>query len=76
MSLKGEIEKVKSLAHNIYGDASFAPHLIFRPEHHYQKYDGQRHHCLYHDMHTGNWWWEVQVCTNVVIIITYVKIIL
>ena len=46
----------------LYGDAAFAPHLIFRPERHYEKF-GTRRHRLYHDMHTGNWWWEIQVCT-------------
>lgn len=45
----------------LYGDAAFAPHLIFQPECHYEILGNQ--HCqLYHDMHTGDWWWEVQVC--------------
>ena len=45
----------------LYGDATFAPHLIFQPEHHYEILGDQRHR-VYHDMHTGDWWWEVQVC--------------
>ncbi|KAF8715292.1 hypothetical protein AX14_012641 [Amanita brunnescens Koide BX004] len=43
----------------LYGDAAFAPHLIFRPERHYEKF-GTRRCRLYHDMHTADWWWEIQ----------------
>ena len=45
----------------LYGDGAFVPHLIFRPECHYEKVGA--HRCrIYHDMHTSNWWWEIQVC--------------
>ena len=50
----------------LYGDASFALHLIFRPEHHYEILGNGHHHRLYHDMYTGDWWWEVQVHTLVI----------
>ena len=48
----------------LYGDAAFAEHLIFRPEHHYEV-SGTWCRRLYHDMHTSDWWWEVQVCAMV-----------
>ena len=44
----------------LYGDAAFTSHLIFRPKHHYEVSGTQRNR-LYHDMHTGDWWWQVQV---------------
>lgn len=43
----------------LYGDATFAPHLIFVPECHYD--DNDRTTRLFHDMHTGRWWWDTQV---------------
>ncbi|EMD30775.1 hypothetical protein CERSUDRAFT_60838 [Gelatoporia subvermispora B] len=42
----------------LYGDAEFAQHLIFRPERHYT--DAAKTNRIYHDMHTGKWWWNVQ----------------
>ena len=50
------ISSIKAL----YGDAAFAAHLIFRPEHHYEV-SGDQCCRLYHNMHTGDWWWEAQV---------------
>lgn len=43
----------------LYGDAEFARYLVFAPERHYM--DADKTMRLYHDMHTGKWWWEVQV---------------
>jgi hypothetical protein len=43
----------------LYGSAEFASHIIFRPERHYDRGNGHERH--YHDMHTGDWWWEMQV---------------
>lgn len=44
----------------LYGDPQFTGILVFMPERHYADPDmGVR---LYHDMHTGKWWWETQVC--------------
>ena len=42
------------------GDPTFAEHLIFPPERHYVDQDMTIR--LYHDMHTGKWWWDTQVC--------------
>lgn len=44
----------------LYGDPDFAPYLVFAPERHYV--DEKRTTRLYHDMHTGDWWWSTQVC--------------
>lgn len=50
------IECVKSL----YGDPDFTKYLTFALERHYADADETVH--LFHDMHTGKWWWEMQVC--------------
>lgn len=46
--------------HALYGNPEFAPILVFAPEHHYA--DADKTTQLFHDMHTGKWWWETQVC--------------
>jgi hypothetical protein len=43
----------------LYGSAEFAPHMAYRPERHYDRENGHERH--YHDMQTGDWWWEMQV---------------
>lgn len=49
----------------LYGDPVFARYLIHKPERHFTRpgtpTDERRR--VYHDMHTGNWWWEIQVNT-------------
>ncbi|KAJ3712985.1 hypothetical protein DFJ43DRAFT_1008331 [Lentinula guzmanii] len=42
----------------LYGDAEFAEYLKFTPERHYT--DSSCNDQLYHDMHTGDWWWSAQ----------------
>ena len=44
----------------LYGDPELAPILVFAPECHYTDMDKTDR--LFHDMHTGKWWWETQVC--------------
>ena len=44
---------------SLLGDPNFAEHLLFSPERHYTDQDMTVR--LYHDMHTGKWWWETQV---------------
>ncbi|KAJ7060041.1 hypothetical protein C8F01DRAFT_1210503 [Mycena amicta] len=39
----------------LFGDTNFAPYLVFRPERHYA--DADKTIRLYHDMHTGRWWY-------------------
>ncbi|KAF9000765.1 hypothetical protein BDQ17DRAFT_1391292 [Cyathus striatus] len=48
------IDCVKALL----GDPNFAPYLVFEPEKHYT--DNTETTRMYHDMHTGRWWWEKQ----------------
>ncbi|THH32704.1 hypothetical protein EUX98_g1491 [Antrodiella citrinella] len=42
----------------LFGDPEFAPHLVFAPEKHFA--DEEHKERLYHDMHTGRWWWATQ----------------
>ncbi|KAM6491449.1 hypothetical protein JOM56_013018 [Amanita muscaria] len=49
------IESISAL----YGEPKFAHHLIHRPERQYKK-DGDKRMRVFHDMHTGDWWWEMQ----------------
>ncbi|KAF8688093.1 hypothetical protein AX14_003511 [Amanita brunnescens Koide BX004] len=44
----------------LYGNPEFAAHLVFKPECHYRHSGGDRVR-VFHDMHTGCWWWEVQM---------------
>ncbi|KAM6493733.1 hypothetical protein JOM56_010094 [Amanita muscaria] len=43
----------------LYGDPKFVHHLINRPERQYKK-EGDHRTRVFHDMHTGDWWWEMQ----------------
>ena len=43
----------------LIGDPDFAPYLVFAPEKHYTNEDKDVR--MYHDMHTGRWWWSTQV---------------
>ncbi|KAF8262703.1 hypothetical protein EI94DRAFT_1601199, partial [Lactarius quietus] len=45
--------------HTLFGDLDFVPHLIFAPEKHYS--NEEKRERVYHDMHTGAWWWKTQV---------------
>ena len=45
----------------IYSKPEFAEHLIHKPERHYTRVEGRRVQ-VFHDMHTGQWWWSIQVC--------------
>ncbi|KAK7031890.1 hypothetical protein R3P38DRAFT_3313820 [Favolaschia claudopus] len=42
----------------LFGDPEFAPDLIFAPERQYA--DADKTVRLFHDLHTGKWWWETQ----------------
>jgi hypothetical protein len=44
---------------SIYSDPAFAQDLIFAPEQHYTDHEQTEH--VYSEMHTGDWWWAVQV---------------
>jgi hypothetical protein len=43
----------------LWGDSEFAPYLFVAPERHY--IDKDQTIRMYHNMHTGKWWWSTQV---------------
>lgn len=43
----------------LWSDPDFVNDLITEPERHYADEDMTVR--LYHDMHTGKWWWAIQV---------------
>ena len=45
---------------SLYGDPELVHDLVFAPERHYT--DTTRTCRVFSEMHTGNWWWLVQVC--------------
>ena len=46
----------------IYVRHDLTPHLKFKPERHYTDTDMTVR--VYGDIHTGKWWWEIQVRVN------------
>ncbi|GLB45659.1 putative protein Coprinopsis cinerea okayama7 130 [Lyophyllum shimeji] len=61
------IECIRALV----GDPDFAPFLVFAPEKHYT--NGEKDIRVYHDMHTGRWWWTTQVRTASTVAIVEIK---
>ncbi|KAG1869020.1 hypothetical protein DFJ58DRAFT_857358 [Suillus subalutaceus] len=47
---------------SLYGDPDFARYLAFVPKRHYADKDETVR--LFHDMHTGKWWWDTQKKLN------------
>jgi Plavaka transposase len=47
----------------LFGDPSFAGRLVLAPERHYQDADHTTQ--VFSEMHTGKWWWSVQVCLHI-----------
>lgn len=43
----------------LFGDPTFAKALVFAPERHYE--DAAHTKQIFSEMHTGKWWWSVQV---------------
>ena len=44
----------------LWGDPEFSEDLILEPERLYADEDMTIR--IFHDMNTGNWWWDTQVC--------------
>ncbi|THH20297.1 hypothetical protein EUX98_g8611 [Antrodiella citrinella] len=42
----------------LYGDPSFAADMVYKPEEHFA--DAEHEVRMYHEMHTGTWWWDTQ----------------
>ncbi|KAI0685649.1 hypothetical protein BC835DRAFT_1455506 [Cytidiella melzeri] len=58
----------------IFGNPDFTPYLVFAPEKHYT--DPEKTRRMYHDMHTGRWWWATQVCDGLVEWLTEVLMVM
>lgn len=58
----------------LYGDPEFSPHLVFIPERHYADEDETVR--VFGDMHTGKWWWEMQVRTILFYFLRFFHVIL
>ncbi|KIJ58277.1 hypothetical protein HYDPIDRAFT_63703, partial [Hydnomerulius pinastri MD-312] len=52
------MRNVEECVHALFGDPDFAKDLVFLPERHYVDEDKTKR--LYHDLHTGKWWWQTQ----------------
>ena len=50
---------IKECVAALYGDPEHTRYLCFAPERHYA--DSDHTIRLYHDLHTGKWWWDMQV---------------
>jgi hypothetical protein len=46
----------------LIGNPEFVNDLVFMPERHYV--DVEKRIRIIDEMHTGDWWWTVQVCFN------------
>ncbi|KIJ60181.1 hypothetical protein HYDPIDRAFT_32447 [Hydnomerulius pinastri MD-312] len=52
------MRNIEECAQALFGDPEFAKDLVFLPERHYADEDQTQR--LYHDLHTGKWWWQTQ----------------
>ncbi|KAI0058289.1 hypothetical protein BV25DRAFT_1919489 [Artomyces pyxidatus] len=43
----------------LYGNPEFSKYMVYAPEKHFT--DKEKTSRVYHEMHTGDWWWRVQV---------------
>ncbi len=48
---------------SLYGDPAFAQKLVHAPVQHYTSADQTCR--IINEMHTGDWWWSIQVCSKV-----------
>jgi hypothetical protein len=48
---------------SIYSDLEYAQDLVVAPECHYVDHKWTKR--IYGEMHTGDWWWAVQVCKSI-----------
>ena len=51
---------VLSCIRGLFGDPTFTHDLVFCPERVYT--NPERTERIYNGIHTGSWWWDVQVC--------------
>ena len=48
----------------LFTDPNLAQYLVTAPEKHFTYGSDERKICMYHDMHTGRWWWATQVISG------------
>ena len=53
---------------SLFGNPDFTNELIYAPEWHYT--DAERTCHVYNEMHTSNWWWSIQVCASLNLILS------
>ena len=58
--LEFHYRKIITSIQSLFSKPEFAQDLIYVPEQHYT--DTTWTCCVYNKMHTGDWWWSVQVC--------------
>lgn len=58
----------------IFGDPELKNDLIFAPERHFT--DNERTCRIYNEMHTGDWWWSVQVRHKAIYSTNYLGMVL
>lgn len=60
----------------LFSDPDFASILVFAPEKHFTS--NMKDVRMYHDMHTGRWWWGTQVsstCPVIFGVLTYRNVV-
>ncbi|KAI9448874.1 hypothetical protein BJY52DRAFT_1206479 [Lactarius psammicola] len=65
-NLEFYFRNILSCIQSIYGDPEFARDLLIAPERHYTSHE--RTECVYSEMHTGDWWWAVQVRSAILVL--------
>lgn len=63
------LECIAALLH----DPEHSQYLCFAPERHYA--DSDKTVCLYHDLHTGEWWWKIQVSMHAGLMVSNAQLI-
>jgi Plavaka transposase len=50
----------------LFANPNLAQYLVTAPEKHFTYRSDERKTRMYHDMHTGRWWWSTQVMTLII----------
>ena len=60
------VQDVVDCVRALWANPDFLPYLVFEPKQHYA--DDDHTVRMYHDMHTGKWWWATQVGTLILVV--------
>ncbi|KXN84704.1 hypothetical protein AN958_12223 [Leucoagaricus sp. SymC.cos] len=60
-SIVFHVRNIVECIQSLWRDPDLADDLIFEPERHFA--DEKMETRMYHDMHTGDWWWKTQLTT-------------